>query len=86
MMVLLTAVGACEAEGCSPDFCFQLGVRVKAMREIRKLRVQLTNAGELADIAFITYMCITKIYMVDSCPKKNYRINILKVNADVIVW
>lgn len=48
MMVLLTAVGACEAAGCSSDFCFQLGVRVKAMREIRKLRVQLTNAANVA--------------------------------------
>ncbi|GFO49315.1 pre-mRNA-splicing factor ATP-dependent RNA helicase prp16 [Plakobranchus ocellatus] len=45
MMVLLTAVGACEAEGCSAHFCSQLGIRVKAMREIRKLRMQLTNAG-----------------------------------------
>ncbi|RUS81416.1 hypothetical protein EGW08_010800 [Elysia chlorotica] len=48
MMLLLTAVGACEAEGCSPDFCSQLGVRVKAMREIRKLRIQLTNAANIA--------------------------------------
>ncbi|KAK3750958.1 hypothetical protein RRG08_009215 [Elysia crispata] len=48
MMVLLTAVGACEAEGCSADFCSQLGVRVKAMREIRKLRIQLTNAANVA--------------------------------------
>ncbi|CAL1545913.1 unnamed protein product [Lymnaea stagnalis] len=48
MMVLLRAVGACEAEGCSASFCEQLGVRVKAMREIRKLRMQLTNAANLA--------------------------------------
>ena len=45
MMVLLTAVGAAESEGCSVDFCHQLGVRVKAMKEIRKLRLHLTNAG-----------------------------------------
>ncbi|GFR68244.1 pre-mRNA-splicing factor ATP-dependent RNA helicase prp16 [Elysia marginata] len=48
MMVILTAVGACEAEGSSADFCSQLGVRIKAMREIRKLRVQLTNAANVA--------------------------------------
>ncbi|CAG5120252.1 unnamed protein product, partial [Candidula unifasciata] len=47
MMILLTAVGACEAEGCSPEFCTQLGVRFKAMREIRKLRIQLTNAANV---------------------------------------
>jgi len=45
MMVLLTAVGACEAEGCSPEFLEQLGVRAKAMKEIRKLRLHLTNAA-----------------------------------------
>ncbi|XP_059143028.1 probable ATP-dependent RNA helicase DHX37 [Physella acuta] len=48
MMVLLRTVGACEAEGCSPTFCQQLGVRFKAMREIRKLRLQLTNAATVA--------------------------------------
>ncbi|XP_005106554.1 probable ATP-dependent RNA helicase DHX37 [Aplysia californica] len=47
MMVLLTAVGACEAEGCSPAFCHQLGIRVKAMKEIRKLRLHLTNAANI---------------------------------------
>ncbi|KAH9515060.1 ATP-dependent RNA helicase dhx37 [Bulinus truncatus] len=44
MMVLLKAVGACESESCSQSFCEQLGVRMKAIREIRKLRIQLTNA------------------------------------------
>ncbi|CAH1802480.1 unnamed protein product [Owenia fusiformis] len=44
LMVLLKAVGACEYAGCSTDFCFQHGIRHKAMIEIRKLRSQLTNA------------------------------------------
>lgn len=45
MMVLLKAVGASESEGCAVSFCERLGIRFKAMREIRKLRIQLTNAG-----------------------------------------
>ena len=43
-MVILRAVGACEFSGCSPKFCHSSGLRHKAMIEIRKLRVQLTNA------------------------------------------
>ncbi|CAN7986144.1 unnamed protein product [Ixodes hexagonus] len=43
VMVLLKAVGACEFVGCSPSFCEQHGLRYKAMVEIRKLRIQLTN-------------------------------------------
>lgn len=43
VMVLLKAVGACEFVGCSPGFCEQHGLRYKAMVEIRKLRIQLTN-------------------------------------------
>ncbi|CAB4066530.1 DHX37 [Lepeophtheirus salmonis] len=42
-MVLIRAVGAAEFEGCSPDFCHRYGLRLKAMKEIRKLRRQLTN-------------------------------------------
>ncbi|QQP49404.1 Putative ATPdependent RNA helicase kurzlike, partial [Caligus rogercresseyi] len=42
-MVLIRAVGAAEYDGCSPDFCHRYGLRLKAMREIRKLRRQLTN-------------------------------------------
>ena len=45
-MVLLKAVGACEFAGCTPSFCSQHGLRHKAMIEIRKLRAQLTNAGQ----------------------------------------
>ena len=67
MMVLLTAVGACEAEGCSPEFLEQLGVRAKAMKEIRKLRLHLTNAGDyielLKDIIYSTLMCIKVILL-----------------------
>ena len=43
-MVMLRAVGAAEFSGCSPKFCQSSGLRHKAMVEIRKLRVQLTNA------------------------------------------
>ncbi|XP_043200914.1 probable ATP-dependent RNA helicase DHX37 isoform X3 [Amphibalanus amphitrite] len=42
-MVLIRAVGAAEYSGCTPEFCRRYGLRLKAMREIRKLRVQLTN-------------------------------------------
>lgn len=45
LMVLLKAVGACEYEGCDPQFCQDHGVRYKAVLEIRKLRQQLTNTG-----------------------------------------
>ena len=46
LMVMLKAVGACEYAGAGPQFCDQHGVRPKAMREVRKLRAQLTNTGE----------------------------------------
>ena len=45
LMVMLKAVGSCEYEGCTPAFCEAHGIRLKAMKEVRKLRVQLTNAG-----------------------------------------
>ncbi|XP_052798747.1 probable ATP-dependent RNA helicase DHX37 [Mya arenaria] len=48
LMVLLKAVGSCEFEGCTPAFCDKYGIRIKAMREVRKLRVQLTNSVNLA--------------------------------------
>lgn len=38
-------MGACEFAGCSPKFCEDNGLRYKAMVEIRRLRGQLTNAG-----------------------------------------
>ncbi|KAK8788043.1 hypothetical protein V5799_022184 [Amblyomma americanum] len=43
VMVLLKAVGASEFVGCTPAFCESHGLRFKAMVEIRKLRIQLTN-------------------------------------------
>ncbi|XP_028393261.1 probable ATP-dependent RNA helicase DHX37 [Dendronephthya gigantea] len=43
-MVMLRAVGAAEFSGCSAKFCQSSGLRHKAMLEVRKLRVQLTNA------------------------------------------
>ncbi|XP_016995748.2 probable ATP-dependent RNA helicase kurz [Drosophila takahashii] len=45
-MVLLRAVGAAEyagSQGRLPEFCDANGLRQKAMSEVRKLRVQLTN-------------------------------------------
>lgn len=48
-MVLLRAVGAAEhSKSTLEDFCMKNGLRQKAMREIRKLRVQLTNQINLA--------------------------------------
>lgn len=45
-MILLRAVGAAEfanSEGRLASFCEENGIRLKAITEIRKLRVQLTN-------------------------------------------
>ncbi|XP_016982362.1 probable ATP-dependent RNA helicase kurz [Drosophila rhopaloa] len=45
-MVLLRAVGAAEyagSQGRLPEFCATNGLRQKAVSEVRKLRVQLTN-------------------------------------------
>ena len=42
-MVLIRAVGADEYSGMTQEFCDRYGLRFKAMREIRKLRKQLTN-------------------------------------------
>ncbi|KAJ8313105.1 hypothetical protein KUTeg_010478 [Tegillarca granosa] len=44
LMVMLKAVGSCEYEGFSPEFCEKHGIRYKAMKEVRKLRAQLTNS------------------------------------------
>ncbi|XP_062585377.1 probable ATP-dependent RNA helicase DHX37, partial [Saccostrea cucullata] len=44
LMVLLKAVGACEYQGATLEFCEKHGIRYKAMKEIRKLRAQLTNS------------------------------------------
>uniref|UniRef100_A0A4Y0BQ22 RNA helicase n=1 Tax=Anopheles funestus TaxID=62324 RepID=A0A4Y0BQ22_ANOFN len=45
-MILLKAVGAAEhanSKGMLEEFCEENGIRLKAIREIRKLRIQLTN-------------------------------------------
>ncbi|XP_050068225.1 probable ATP-dependent RNA helicase kurz [Anopheles maculipalpis] len=45
-MILLKAVGAAEhanSKGLLEEFCTENGIRLKAIREIRKLRIQLTN-------------------------------------------
>ncbi|CAG7828649.1 unnamed protein product [Allacma fusca] len=41
--VLIRAAEAFEHDGGSPEFCIKMGLRHKAMVEIRKLRKQLTN-------------------------------------------
>lgn len=46
-MVLLRAVGAAEYSGDIEAFCQTNGIRSKALREVRKLRVQLTNETNL---------------------------------------
>ncbi len=46
-MVLLRAVGAAEYSGDIEAFCLANGIRSKALREVRKLRVQLTNETNL---------------------------------------
>jgi ATP-dependent RNA helicase DHX37/DHR1 len=40
---LLSAVGAYEYAGATDEFCQAKFLRIKAMREIRKLRLQITN-------------------------------------------
>jgi ATP-dependent RNA helicase DHX37/DHR1 len=40
---LLCAVGAYEASGAADDFCHEHFLRIKVMKEIRKLRIQITN-------------------------------------------
>ncbi|CAI9744404.1 probable ATP-dependent RNA helicase DHX37 [Octopus vulgaris] len=47
-MLLLKSIGACEFDGNIEVFCEKFSVRLKAMREIRKLRLQLTNTVNLA--------------------------------------
>ena len=46
LMVLLKAIGSAEYQGCTPEFCQKHGLRYKAMKEVRKLRAQLTNTGK----------------------------------------
>ena len=46
-MVLLRAVGAAEYSGNVEEFCTTHGLRSKALLEVRKLRVQLTNETNL---------------------------------------
>ncbi|VDO84356.1 unnamed protein product [Heligmosomoides polygyrus] len=43
LLVLMRAVTHCDSEKMSPLVCAQLGMRHKAMVEIRRLRTQLTN-------------------------------------------
>jgi len=46
-MVLLKAVLAAEANGYTPEWCEEAGIRFKAMMEIRRLRRQLSQEVEL---------------------------------------
>ena len=57
-MVLLKAIGACEFAGCTSEFCKAHGLRLKAMKEIRKLRSQLTNTGVYVYVYVYVYMCV----------------------------
>ncbi|GMT19418.1 hypothetical protein PFISCL1PPCAC_10715, partial [Pristionchus fissidentatus] len=43
ILVLMKAVTECEKVQLDPVACAKMGVRAKAMHEVRKLRVQLTN-------------------------------------------
>ena len=61
-MVLLKAIGACEFAGCTSEFCKTHGLRLKAMKEIRKLRSQLTNNGMLCvcgNVCALMYFVLT---------------------------
>ena len=57
-MVLLKAIGACEFAGCTSEFCRTHGLRLKAMKEIRKLRSQLTNTGVYVYIRTCVCVCV----------------------------
>ena len=52
-MVILRAVGASEFAVCSEKFCKDNGLRHKAMVEIRKLRMQLTNTSKDVSLLLI---------------------------------
>lgn len=55
---LLCAVGAYEASGAADNFCVEHFLRIKVLKEIRKLRIQITNivnnqlAGIVAPVQF----------------------------------
>ena len=63
-MVILRAVGACEFAGCSEKFCKDNGLRHKAMIEIRKLRMQLTNTGKDVSLLLIDSPVFAEDYRV----------------------
>ena len=65
MAVLLRAVGAAEYAGCTPEYCQRHSIRYKAMVEIRKLRAQLTNAGNVRRA--VCSMCM-HVYTLRSLP------------------
>ena len=57
-MVLLKAIGACEFAGCTSEFSKAHGLRLKAMKEIRKLRSQLTNTGVCVYVCLFVCVCV----------------------------
>ena len=63
-MVILRAVGVCEFAGCSEKFCKDSGLRHKAMVEIKKLRMQLTNTGKDVFLLLIDSPVSAEDYMV----------------------
>lgn len=46
-MIMLRAVGGYESSTDQLSFCYKSGLRLKALKEIRKLRRQLINIREL---------------------------------------
>jgi len=46
-MIVLKAIGGYEFASCSSEFCKTNGLQLRAMKEIRKLRSQLTNSGKV---------------------------------------
>lgn len=99
LMVLLKAVGACEYQGASPEFCEKHGIRYKAMKEIRKLRAQLTNAGKFFNIhetlvelrllsffgCFFLYIYHLNLFTCTICTCLSLSVNTVIDNANLCV-
>jgi hypothetical protein len=68
LMVLLRTIGACEYAGCTQDYCRKNGLRLKAMLEVRKLRQQLTNAGETIKFCIFAHKFLLLIFSEHAMP------------------
>lgn len=62
-MVYLKASGAAEFAGGTPAFCELNGLRFKAISEVRKLRVQLTNIGEYSELVISNVVQQAVLYL-----------------------